>query len=101
MSPIREQRGCHSESWHRLRQRPPALHRLHIALVYPVDVSSPVGNPEGLETLRVKLSVELGKVRQTRYHEPGLSSSVDGLVDPAEAVVPGSLLSLVLGAVRI
>ena len=68
--------------------------------MYPVDVSSPVGNPEGLETLRVKLSVELGKVRQTRYHEPGLSLSVGGLVDPAEAVVPGSLLSIVLGAVR-
>ena len=49
---------------------------------------------EGLELSRVELSVELGNVQSTRYLEPGLSPSVDGLIDPATAVVPGSVLSL-------
>ena len=48
---------------------------------------------EGLESPRVKLSAELENVPSTRFPEPGLSPSVDGLIDPAAAVVPGSSLS--------
>ena len=76
---LRPQRGCHSASWHTGYDKRPStlrrstLHRASRRWLPSRRVS------EGLESPRVKLSAELENVPSTRFPEPGLSSSVDGL----------------------